>query len=104
MAMAMAGQAVMAAEAAAAVPDMALTSLVPVEATDSSQQEEKGATTELGMVLMAAGPGAVLATDGAEMAAVPDIMQTSHRKLSEELLWVTASRAREPTVIASQGR
>jgi len=86
MATEMAGQAVMAAEAAAADPGMVLTGLVPVGATDSRQREEKGkaqagmATAERGMVLTV-GAGMALATDGAEMAAVPHIMQTRHRKL-----------------------
>jgi hypothetical protein len=81
-----AGQADMAAEVAGAAPDMVLTGLVQVGATDSSQREEKGkaqvgmATAERGVVLTA-GAGTALATDRAEMAAVPDIMQTSHRKL-----------------------
>jgi hypothetical protein len=109
MATAMAGQAVMAAEAAGAVPGMVLMGLVPVGATDSNQREEKGkaqvgmATAERGVVLRA-GAGMALATDGAEMAAVSDIMQTSHRKLSEELLRVVASRVREPMAFACQDR
>src|ERR1700683_2226726 len=103
MATAMVGQADTAVEVAAAAPDMVLTGLVPVEATDSSQQEEKGKaqvdmpTAEQEMARTAAGARAALVTNEAETAAVPDIMQTSHRKLSEELLRVTARRVRVPT-------